>query len=204
MRQKSYYTSKEIINNLYTAGAEWQLLNGTEYIGLYHKYTTGEVYTGSTWNPLTSVALTTYTTQPFVKKIYKALKPNIKTAYKLHPNSSQIIISESDRQRGFCFRYFIKKINETTILEIDKQQYDAWVSNNIDTKLYIAVKLTWYISGNIQDIKTGNVISKGVISKNLHELQQADVTVPGMLNKIKNLTEYYSDTDIIVPKDINT
>ena len=36
-RIKTYYNDSEIVTDLYTFGKEWQLQNGAEYIGLYHK-----------------------------------------------------------------------------------------------------------------------------------------------------------------------
>ena len=46
-RRKIYYPEGQIQKGLYTEGLEWMLEDGTEYIGDYHKYITGEVYTKS-------------------------------------------------------------------------------------------------------------------------------------------------------------
>ena len=54
-RIKLYYDSTEITNNLYTTGSELMTELGTNYIGLYHLYNTGETYTGPIWNPITSI-----------------------------------------------------------------------------------------------------------------------------------------------------
>ena len=201
MRKKAYYTSGEIINNLYTTGKEFQLPDGTEYVGLYHKYTTGEIYTDAKWSDKTSKKLVPYVELPAAKKTYINLK-QIKTTYKT-PVKSVVSITAEDRIRGFCYRYFIKKSNQFDIIEINESQYKDWSSKKIDPNLYTAVKITWYITGNIQDEKSGIAIKPGVISKNTAELKTAEQRLSGITAKLTNLTEYYTDADFVVPKDIN-
>lgn len=202
MRKKSYYTAKEITNNLYTNGKEWQLSDGTEYRGLYHTYTTGETYTGATWDTKTSSILIPFVIEAPIKKLYKTLK-SILTKYNVIPNNGQVVITAEDRNRGFLYRYFIRKINETNILEIDESQYNAYISGSIDPNLYTVVKITWHITGNIQDEKSGIAVKPGVISKNTAELKTAEQRLSGITAKLTNLTEYYTDADFVVPKDIN-
>lgn len=206
MRKKAYYTASEIVNNLYTTGNEWQLQNGTIYVGLYHKYTTGEVYTEAVWDDNLSKQLLPYEDVPLSKTSYKlAINNNSKkitTTYKT-PYTSVLTVTTTDRGNGFCYRYFIKKTNQSIILEIDETQYKEWLSKKIDPNLYTAIKITWHISGNIQDEIIQNVVKKGVITKNLAEVQKAEKTLPGISTKLSNLTQYYSDSDFIVPKDIN-
>jgi len=206
MRKKAYYTAAEITNNLYTTGNEWQLNDGTKYVGLYHKYTTGEVYTGAVWNSATSKQLVPYKEIPASKISYtnavKRSNKQIKTEYKT-PNTHIPNITSNDRKNGFCYRYFMKKVNQQIILEIDETQYKEWFSKKIDPNLYTAVKVTWYISGNIQNERIDNVVKKGVITKNLEVLQKAEKEMPGISAKLTNLTQYYADSDFIVPKDIN-
>ena len=202
MRKKSYYSAKEITNNLYTNGNEWQLSDGTEYRGLYHTYTTDETYTGAVWDAKTSEILIPFIIEDPTKKLYKTLKPVI-TKYNIVPNNAYVVVTTENRNQGFVYRYFIRKINETNILEIDEAQYSAYISNSIDPNLYVAVKLTWYITGNIQDEKSGNVVKPGVITKNLAELKTAEQIMFGITAKLTNLIEYYTDSDFVVPKDIN-
>ena len=59
-RLRLHYTPNQITKALYTTGSEWQTESGTEYIGLYHTYTTGEVYSESEWNSKTSIKLIEY------------------------------------------------------------------------------------------------------------------------------------------------
>ena len=48
MPLQSYYPQSQIITGLYTAGGQWQLEDGTEYVGPYHRYITDNLtYTNS-------------------------------------------------------------------------------------------------------------------------------------------------------------
>ena len=43
-RKRIYYTKAQVTTGLYTEGNEWMFIDGEEYIGQYHKYTTEEVF----------------------------------------------------------------------------------------------------------------------------------------------------------------
>ena len=63
-RIKLKYSKQETKNDLYTFGKEWQLEDGTEYVGTYHQYTTtNETYTESNWNATLSKPLFEYQDQ---------------------------------------------------------------------------------------------------------------------------------------------
>lgn len=201
MRQKAYYTVSEITTNLYTAGKEWQLETGAEYVGLYHKYLTGEVYTQAMWNPSLSKKLVPYqqvTAETQANIIYKTLiSPT--TDYK-----TPVVKNVTPKPNTQYYdRFFIKKVNDLAILEIDETQYNDWKSKKIDPNLYVAVKLKWYISGNIDDVTTNGVVAQGVRTKNFLSVRSAEQSLPGITVKLNNLIQYYTDTDFVVPKDIN-
>ena len=84
MRQKQIYKESEITTDLYTWGEEWQTEDGVEYKGLYHKYTTGEIYTQPVWNELSSKKLVKYQIPDIpIIALYKTLHKNkIQTNYK--------------------------------------------------------------------------------------------------------------------------
>lgn len=201
-RQKVYYTVDEISENLYTSGSEWMLKDGTEYIGLYHKYTTGEIYTNPTWDFFKSKVLIPYKVLAVDNNVYNELKPNIKTEY----NSIQTSYPEigiAERTAGSLTRYFIKRVNSTAIIEINKQQFDDYNSKKIDPNVNIIVSLLWSISGNVDDEFQGNILQKGVKTKNREAIKQAETKITGLSAKLTNLLEFYTDTDFIVPADIN-
>lgn len=201
MRQKAYYTKDEIITNLYTTGSEWMTESEVEYRGLYHTYITGETYTQGTWNPKTSVKLLPFEQTEPNAKLYKQLT-NLQFKYNtVRPHIPQI--TQQDRETGFVARYFIKKINENNITEIDKTQYQDWLNNKIDRNLYSATEIFWRITGNRNNEYQNTVLQLGVIETNTRSIQIAQQTLPGITLKLTNPLEYYSDVDISVPADIN-
>jgi len=200
MRQNVYYTIDEITNDLYTTGSEWMLQNYTEYTGLYHKYITGEVYTKAKWNPKTSKKLIKYEKPNNNTFVYNILKPNIKTEY----NSIQTHYPEiglKERKSGTITRYFIKRVNSNNIIEIDEKQFKDFNSKKIDPNVNIVTKLQWAISGNIDDEYKGNIFMPGVKAKNKKAIAKSKI--PGLSAKLTNLLEFYTDTEFIVPADIN-
>jgi hypothetical protein len=201
MRQKAFYTKDEIITNLYTTGEEWMIEDSMEYKGLYHTYATGETYTAGTWTPGTSVKLIPYEFVQPDALAYKKLT-NIEVKFdSIKP--SAVTITQQNLEDGYVTRYFIKKINESSISEIDKTQYDAWVSKKIDNNLYVAVEVFWKIAGNRNTELVRGVQLPGVVEVNLENISRANQIVPGISSKLTNLLQYYSDTDITVPRDIN-
>ena len=109
MRQKAYYTANEITKYLYTNGEEWMLRDGTNYIGLYHEYITGEVYTEPDWDKNKSKKLVAYEDTETSKYKYKQIASvEVKTA------SFEIIspsITKQDLQNKSKIRYIVRKNN---------------------------------------------------------------------------------------------
>jgi hypothetical protein len=201
MRQKTYYTVDEITNNLYTIGQEFMTTDNVEYIGLYHRYITGEIFTQPKWNAQTSKQLIQFKQTPAAVKIYNQLNPiNIQT---IIPNPVIVQITSADINQGYIIRYFIKRINEQAILEIDNVQYTKYISNEFDTNMYVATKMYWFISGESDDVYKNGVLVKGVVTKNQTQIKQAEQQVPGLSKLLSNPLQYYTDTDFKVPKDIN-
>jgi hypothetical protein len=172
-----------------------------EYKGLYHKYTTGEVYTEPMWNSTKSIQLIPYVNTPLIVRRYKQIKPKLKTKYNsIYPFSVSIDID--DIKKTYITRYFLQKQTDYSIIEIDSDQYDDLNSGLIDPNLYISVTLNWYITGPILD--TGTTIKVlGVLSKNTASINQAEKVITNIRVRLSNLSEYYTDVDFKVPADIN-
>lgn len=204
-RLKLYYPLDEITTNLYTSGKQWMTTDNVEYIGLYHTYTTGEVYTQAAWDLKKSVQLIPYKDQTAeIKKntVYKKLMSNLKLQ-SVTPTATSIQLKKSDIYRGNIQRYFIKKYNQSNLIEINAFQFEQWQNNIIDSKLYNSVKLTWYITGNINDIKTNDIVIEGVSTKNKKQIAIASQRIPELQLVLTNFIEYYSDNTFYTPKDIN-
>ena len=201
MRIKGFYSAEEITTNLYTPGLEYMTLDSIEYIGLYHKYTTGEVYTGATYNPQTSIKLI-----KFKKQDPTVIQYNNISNINLNFNSFKtynVVITKQDIVNGFVPRYIIKKNNEFKFYEVDKKTYDDYQTNRIDQALYSAVEIIWQITGEINDTRNGSILIPGVRSNNTTVIQQAEQTISGISLYLTDLLQYYSDTNNIAPADIN-
>ena len=201
MRIKSYYSANEIVNNLYTTGQELMTTDNVEYIGLYHKYTTGEVYSQPTWDKNKSVKLIKYKDQPESVIEYNKIS-DIEINYKSF-NTYNVAITKENINTGYVDRFIIKRANDNVFYEVNSDTYDMYTREDIDPVLYLAVKFKWYITGNINDVRQGNILIPGVPSNNYKELQTAEKTVPNITSYLTDLLQYYVDNDNVTPKDIN-
>jgi len=202
MRQKIYYTADEIVEDLHTTGSQWMTEDGIEYKGVYHEYITGEVYTQSTWKPTASKKLITFIKPENNKNsIYKSLN-KIQTKYNVIQPYRVSITSEFIKQ-GYVTRYFIKKNNESLIMEIDETQYKDWQQKKIDPVIYTAIQLTWTITGNLKDTRKGSVFIPSVATKNKKQITIAEKQIKTLSSYLTNLNEFFVDVDLVVPKDIN-
>jgi hypothetical protein len=193
MRLRTFYMPDEINKNLYTSGSEFETMDGIEYIGPYHRYVTNEIYTESTWNSISSKPLRTFTKTNTKKDItYLSLKKNLKTNF-ASVRSHSPVIQQSDYITGYINRYFLQKINELILIEVDINQYNDWKSGQIDPNAYIGVELTWYISGTPLYIQ----------NKNKKQVEYAAKTIPGILLDLTNLNEFMQNTNIVITPDIN-
>lgn len=203
MRNKLRYTIDEITVDLYTAGGTFMTEDSVEYIGPYHQYITNEVYTGSVWNAKTSRKLIALVRTRTDNGVYRKLKSDIITKYYL-PFPSMPSISEEQRKTGSITRYFMKKVNDTYIFEIDSRTYTLWQSKRIDPTVYTAISIQWQIAGPITDEIVAGVSKIGVRTKNLNQIKLAENNLPGISLKLANPIELYTDIDFKVPKDINS
>lgn len=201
-RRKLKYTKDEITNNLYTTGGEWMTTDYTEYVGLYHQYVTGEVYTLANWNPQRSKELIPFRVLPAGNKTYQQLKEDLTTSYEtLEPH--RLEISQQNRVNGYITRYLAYNIVTKKIIEINKETYNKIQAAEIDPNLFQTVSLRWYIAGNLNDEKIYGVPTRGVISKNKQERVIASRKINAVSKYLNNLTEYYTDVIYVIPKDIN-
>jgi len=200
-RLRLHYTPNQITKGLYTTGSVWQTELGLEYIGAYHTYVTGEVYSESEWNSTKSVKLIPIVYEEKTVTAYKQLKTI--TPGKRTPQSYTPIVTQNDRVAGFITRYFIKKTNELKIIEINLEQFNAYLSNEFDKNLYQTISIKWIITGSLETQYKNGVKISSVAQQNLTAIQVAQQTMPGIISILTNPIQYYSDVDIIVPRDIN-
>lgn len=190
-RQKIYYPDNQIVKNLFANSREFMLLRDfSEYIGFYHRYTTGEVFTENEWNPLKSERLIRFRDLSQSKKKYYDLK----LFHKVGPNRPGIRRKNSNNRdeyfrytapkpirrkltpkeidAGKTYRYFITKRNERdrVFFEISPEQASSYgkIDDGINQFLYEMINLPWKVDGPEYDIYEGDYIKiSGVIDSNL-------------------------------------
>jgi len=203
MRKKAFYSDQEIIKNLYTTGKEWMLNDYTEYIGQYHRYTTGEVYTQPVWNQLLSEQLVAYQELTQDIKTYKSLK-SISTSYENNIKSYKPIISQDAKKSGSIIRYFIKRYDSENVIEISADTYNQYTRNQIDNNIYQTISIKWIVSDTYSKIDYNaepSIQIQQFNKKTIYDLSQPWVV---LRNYLTNYLELYIDTTITVPKDINS
>lgn len=201
MRQKTYYSIDEIISDLYTYGSEFMTTDLQEYVGLYHIYTTGEVYTQPNWDTKLSKELIQIKKIDPIIELYKSRK-SINVKYNT-PKSTAPIITDDQRKSGIMKRYFLKNVTTNIILEVDKSQHDLYDKKLIDPVLYSKLSIDWKISGNVNNTITNGITDRGVREYNTSILQQSELVMPGITNYLTDLLEYYIPPANTIPKDIN-
>ena len=174
-RRKVYYPEGQIQKGLYTNGKEWMLEDGTEYIGDYHKYITGEVYTKSNFVKNVSEKLIPYVNLseydnrvrfeydelvsdeilPFVAAKYKKTQP-----------------TQKDYDAGYYFRYFVKRHFDQIITEVNRDTF-----NELQDEHYAKLELAWKLRDNAPDV-------------NLLQVRTAEKDIKGISNYITNYSEF--------------
>jgi len=202
MRSQITYLIEDITNNLVTTGSQWMTEDGQEYIGAYHTYATGEVYTRGVWDELLSKKLIPFEETTTVETIYKRLKPNIKTKYKL-PTLYIPIITPADVSKGTFTRYLLQNQVSFQIIEVNKEQFSQWQKKKIDPNIWQGVQLEWKLVGNVNDVILNGASDLGIVSFNRNSVLQASKVLPGLQNILTNFTQFISDAEYIIPSDIN-
>lgn len=181
-RGKLYYPKSAITENLYTSGGEYMFETGLVYIGYYHKYDTGEVYTRPSWDPTNSLKLLPYTDVSNISKKYfkdgreliALLKSDANTKKYSHPITNITNPSQDEYLRGYFYRYFSVKRNDPVIInEINKNDYfNAGNTGGLNSFLYKTGQIKWHLIGDEYDTidANGRIIKRGVIDNNKREV----------------------------------
>ena len=91
-------------------------------------------------------------------------------------------------QSGILIRYFVKKVNEDKIIEIDPSKI-----NGLDKNLYIVISLNWKISGSKEKKIVNGIIEKSSVSENnAAEINRVKIETGVDLSFVlSNLVEYW-------------
>lgn len=204
-RSRLQYSKDEIIDNLYTTGKEYMLYDtDTEYIGPYHKYTTGEVFTEFTWKPNISKKLVQFKNINSVQYQFQKINPNIKTTYDSISYYIPTPTSENYKN-GKITRYFLKKVNEYKIYEVSEDVYNKHSAESIDPNLYTSLKLDWIISGIPNSVVKNGIYIQGISEQNSKTVYNAELQLPGITKLLPDFLQFFAGniSGIIIPPDIN-
>lgn len=188
-----YYPSSQVKTNLYTNGGEFvRKIDNTSYIGFYWKTSSGKYFSGKnpqepnsteiiqppvspgnnnpgpTGNGFSDISTnnTSIISNTSISVSYPKYDPNMSRSRPLYVESTP---TNQEYTQGYFTRYFCKKTNEFTYLEIDKDTYDKLVAKDpkMIYQLYKPFKIKWQLSGN--DFKTtysANQVAVELIIKN--------------------------------------
>jgi hypothetical protein len=166
-----YIPKNRIQSNLYTAGGEYLLeKDNSEYIGYYYKLYDGKVYTGKNPDDKPNFSLIPFT-PILTREIFGELFPqnyiyiskgdidvtNYLNIKNIPPDSTLnspqpylTIPTEQDYKLGEFQRYFCKKNNEFSYLEISKSDYDKLVKKDSTTDFasWFPFNIPWSLTGD--------------------------------------------------------
>jgi hypothetical protein len=202
MRQKEYYSEDEIVKNQYTTGKEYMTKSRVEYIGLYHKYITGEVYTLGEWNVRKSISLIPYEEESADIKTYRSNKPKIKTRYNT-PTVFYPSPTVNDINKKSITRHILKNVSTNQLIEIDSTTVKNYQKKKIDNNLYQLETIEWKISGTLNTVIKNGISEIGVVEQNIETIREKSKVMPELLQYFKSYSEFYTDTTYEVPENIN-
>jgi len=201
----SYYPKNKIKTNLYTNGNEFVIESTNQpYIGFYYSLYDGNFYTGKNPNDTPTFKLKK-TEVPFLlsndipnivntiisNNTYDFLKNTDISKTKLIPSSYYPQPAQNEYNLGEFQRYFVKKINESIYLEVNKDTYTA--IKNKDPKYafeyYLPFTFAWQIYGNRVDIIKTN--------RNTVLLTEQNLKIRGLQEFLKNQYDKFYQYPIV-------
>jgi len=124
----------------------------------------------------------------FLKERYQILSNSEEISFLFFPTIHIPKIEKNDFENGFILRFFLKKVNDKFITEIDNNQYDLFSTS----PFYKTTSINWKITGPRNNIiKDGRVEIEGVEDHNLKEIQTAELTLQGMKQKLTNPLQFW-------------
>ena len=92
-----------------------------------------------------------------------------------------------DYEKGYINRYFVQKINDLTITEVDKDRY-----NKIYTNYFNKLVIQWIIFGPKNSLYNNKILDrKGVQEQNIQTLVENEKSMKGIKNYLNNPLEFW-------------
>lgn len=183
-RKKIYYPDGQIQRGLYTNGREWMTEDGVEYVGDYHTYTTGEVFTLASYIVGLSKKLIPYLDLN-INAINKKFEYDSLTSSPVEKlnfiNYKKSVPTETDYTNGFYNRFFLKRHFQKIITEVDSDSFEQ-----ASEVFYVKVSFPWKLTGIVND----SAREKGVYDTNRRLVLLAERDMEGIRNYVTNYIEY--------------
>lgn len=156
----------------YTRGDQFELLNGTDYIGWYFKTYRDEYFTGK--------APTSKS-----QKLKELIKDDTGDTGRQFVND-YVKPTEEDYENGFITRFFLQDVRNKSIIEVKQTKY-----NTLRKLPYInGVKIDWVLTSPAQDGVKNGYIFFGSASKNKELVLEAEKVIKNLSSTIKSYGEF--------------
>lgn len=202
-KKRPLYTPQaKITTGLFTQGKQFMFADTyQEYIGLYHEYSNGAVYSGASFTDKSKQLI------PYAVQITKSVLVDMsgkQLTQELFNNFEYFKLTEtrfnnyhkpvyfypkptsSDYDNFSIDRFFVQKINdETNIIEISGKTFGTInIKNNpgIDGGLYKKLALKWMIGGLKKD---------QVFDLNMKSIKKGEEIIVNLRKYLTDLTEFY-------------
>lgn len=202
-RSRIYYPSSGIRTNLFTKGGYLMTEDYDEYVGFYHIYNSGEIFSEGEWDENVSKKLLLIDEKLLdvkdnsIKKMFNSLEytNGVNVSRFKAPIEYNLIPSPEDYDRGVITRYFLGKVNDVNypIKEIDEETFQSIGSEQgVDNLLFKGIELNWLLKGPLYDIldEDGSIKTSGVYDTNLRMIRQYTKELPNLDMFLTNPIEY--------------
>ena len=108
-------------------------------------------------------------------------------SYDTYPDYYKPVPSLKDYEKGYINRYFVQKINDLIITEVNKDRY-----NKIYTNYFNKLVIQWIISGPKNNQYKNKILDrKGVQEKNIQTLIEDEKKMKGLKVYLNNPLEFW-------------
>jgi hypothetical protein len=191
-----YYPSFRIKPNLNTTGDQF-VLNGKPYVGKYYETYDGRFFSGA--NPIVGSneqlsPIANYPNTPGLdtlivsnstkRTLASTTKAQTGALNPTEPAGYQPKPLDSDYNRGYFNRYFVKKVNETGyIKEISVEEYNKIQDGSAlyDVSFYQTEKILWKLTGPLNTVRLSQYdIRAGIVDTNKRLIETTDQRFLGL------------------------
>ena len=103
------------------------------------------------------------------------------------PNYYKPIVTKNEYSKGYINRYFVQKINDLIITEVDKNIY-----NKIYVTVYNKLSIRWIISGPKNNVYKNKMLDRtGVTEQNIKTLNVSENKMKGLKTYLNNPLEFW-------------